>query len=105
MSEIEKETQLLKIDSTEYRQQTAELSLHVLKQAKEVTPFLNRDSAFQFVSNILKSEDEERQMDVAKFLHVVLTDLTNRSQFSDAFKAKLEERRRNRSTISFVSTK
>ncbi len=104
VSEVEKETQLLQTGATRYRQQTATLSLKVLRNVQEVTPFLKRDSAFQFVSNVLKTVDVDRQMDVAKMLHLLLTDLTTRSQLSDEFKAKLEERRRKRKAVSFVLT-
>lgn len=103
--EVEKETQRLQAGATKYRQQIATLSLEVLRNVQEVTPFFKRDSALQFVSNVLKTVDVDRQMDVAKMLHVLLTDLTTRSQLSDEFKTKLEERRRKRKAVSFVLTK
>ena len=80
-------------------------TLQVLQSVQVVAPFLNRESSLHIVSNVLKSFDEDRQADVAKMLHVILTDLTTRNQFTDEFKTKLAERRKNRKTVSLVLTK
>jgi len=105
VAEVAKENQFLQDGATMYRKQTAALSVQVLQSVQEVAPFLTRETSLQVVSDVLKSFDEDRQADVAKMLHVILTDLTTRTQFTDEFKAKLAERRKNRTNISLVLTK
>lgn len=99
-----KEAQLLQ-DATVYRQQTAALSLQVLKTVQDVTPFFSRTDAQKVVSRVLKSADWDRQLDVAKMLHVLLVQMSNQQNYSMEFQRKLAARKRNRGRVSLVLTK
>lgn len=103
--ELLKEVRLLRQEATVYRQQTAELSLKVLETVQDVTPFFNRTSVQQVVSNVLKSTDVDCQLDVAKMLHVLFVQMSNQENYSTAFQKKLAERKRNRGRVSLVLTK
>ncbi len=100
-----KEADVLKEEATVYRQQTAAYSLQVLETVQEVTPFFNRASAMDIVARVLNTMDVDRQVDVAKMLHVLSVDLRNQQQFSADFREKVAERKRNRKRVSFVLTK
>lgn len=102
--ELLREKQLLQ-EATTYRQQTAELALQVLKTVQNTKPFLSRESAEKFVSRALPSADRDRQLDVAKMLHVVWTQKKNHQNYSVEFQRQLAERKKSRGPISFVLTK
>lgn len=103
--ELMKETQLLVQGATAYRQQTAELSLQVLKTVQDVTPFFNRTGVQKVVFDVLKSVDLDRQLDVAKMLHVLFVQMNNQQNYSAEFQKKLAECKRNRGHVSLVLTK
>ena len=99
-----KEAQLLQ-DAIAYRQQTAALYLQVLKTVQDVTPFFSRTDAQKVVSSVLKSADWDRQLDLAKMLHVLFVQMSNQQNYSMAFQQKLAARKRNRGRVSLVLTK
>lgn len=99
-----REAQLLQ-DATTYRQQTAELSLQVLKTVQDTTPFFSRTDAQKVVSNVLKTADVDRQLDVAKMLHVLFVQMSNQQNYSTEFQQKLAARKPNRGRVSLVLTK
>lgn len=103
--ELLKEAQVLSKEATVYRQQTAALSLEVLKTMQDVTPFFSRVAVQKVVSAVLKSADVDRQMDVAKMLHVLFVQMNNQQNYSADFQQKLAERKRNRGRVSLVLTK
>lgn len=102
--ELLREKQSLQ-EATTYRQQTADLALRVLKTVQNTQPFLSRESAENFVSRALPSADRDRQLDVAKMLHVVWTQKKNERSYSVEFQRQLAERKKSRGPISFVLTK
>lgn len=102
--ELLREKQSLKAATT-YRQQTAELSLQVLKTVQDITPFFSRTGAQKVVSAVLKSADKDRQLDVAKMLHVLFVQMNNHQNYSAEFQHKLAARKRNRGRVSLVLTK
>lgn len=102
--ELLREKQSLQ-EATTYRQQTAELAFQVLKKMQNTQPFLSRESAEKFVSRAFPSADRDRQLDVAKMLHVVWTQKKNHQNYSVEFQRQLAERKRSRGPISFVLTK
>ena len=103
--ELLKEAQVLSKEATVYRQQTAALSLEVLKTMQDVTPFFSRVAVQRVVSDVLKSADVDRQLDVAKMLHVLFVQMNNQQNYSEDFQQKLAERKRNRARVSLVLTK
>lgn len=103
--ELLKEAQLLNRDATAYRQKTAELSLKVLETVQDVTPFFSRADVQRVVSAVLKTADVDRQLDVAKMLHVLFVQMNNQQNYSADFQQKLAERKRNRGRVSLVLTK
>lgn len=102
--ELLKEKELLKAATT-YRQQTVELSLQVLKTVQDTTPFFSRTGAQKVVSTVLKSADKDRQLDVAKMLHVLFVQMNNQQNYSTEFQQKLAARKRNRGRVSLVLMK
>lgn len=103
--ELLKEAKFLEQGATAYRQQTAELSLKVLKSVQDITPFFNRSRALDIVSTVLNFSDAERQQDVAKMLHVLFTQMSNQQNRTEEFLQKLAERKRNRGRVSLKLTK
>lgn len=102
--ELLREMQLLKT-ATAYRQETADLSLQVLRTVQDTTPFFSRAGAQKVVSAELKSVDKDRQLDVAKMLHVLLVQMNNQQNYSVEFQQKLATRKYNRGRVSLVLTK
>lgn len=102
--ELLKERQLLHA-STTYRQQTAELALQVVRTAQNTAPFFTRAGAQTAVSKVLPATDNDRQLDVAKMLHVLYIQINNQQQYSIKIQQELDARKRNRGQIVFVSTK
>lgn len=102
LKELTNEVHYMQNGGTSYRKDTAELSLRVAKEVKNVTPFLNRDVAFQTVSEFLPGTDVDRLKDIAKMLNVVLRDLHSKANRSDALKSNFLERTRNRKPFRLV---
>ncbi|AXI00814.1 hypothetical protein DV702_14525 [Sporosarcina sp. PTS2304] len=102
--ELLREKQSLKATTT-YRQQTAELSLQVLKTVQDTAPFFNRTDAQKVVSAVLRSANKHRQLDVAKMLHVLFVQMNNHENYSAEFQHKLAARKRNRGRVSLIFTK
>lgn len=102
LNELTNEFQYMKNGGTSYRKDTVELSLKVAKEVKNVTPFFNRDVAFETVSEFLPGMDVDRLKDIAKMLNVVLRDLHSKANRSDELKSKLLERARNRKPFRLV---
>lgn len=100
--ELEREVSYHSDGGTNYRQETAELSLKVAELVKDVKPFFSPDTALQTVKNFFPKEDLFRLRDVAKMLSVVLNDLLSKATLSDEFKQKLNERRQNRKPLKLV---
>lgn len=103
--ELVKEVQTLSKEATVYRQQTALLTLGVLKTMQDETPLFSRTAIQKIVLDVLKSANRDRQQDVAKMLHVLFVQLNNHQNYSVEFQQKLAERKRNRRQVSLVLTK
>lgn len=104
-NELTKDLELFRNDGTEYRQETAELSLKVLGNVQTLTPFMDRARTFKVVSNELKEADTERKKDVAKMLNVTYVQMNTRQNYSSDFKRKLTQRKRQRGKITLELTK
>lgn len=92
----------MKNEGTSYRQKTAELSLSLAKQVKDVSVFLNRDVVYRLVSDHVPVEDDYRAQDVAKMLNDILLDLNLKATRSDDRRLRLLERKKNRKPFRLV---
>lgn len=102
--EVLKEQQLLQ-DATTYRQQTVELALLVVRNVLNTEPFCTKAGAQVAVSKMLPLVDYDRQLDVAKMLHVLYIQINNQQQYPVEMQQELAVRKRDRGQIMFVSTK
>lgn len=94
-------------DATPYRKRTVQLALEVLDRILDVRVFTSRTLTLTFVVNILKDEDQDRRIDVAKMLYTQRGYLYNELNYSDEFKKLKEESKRNCKdpTITFKKVK
>lgn len=102
--EVLKEQQLLHAATT-YRRQTVELALQVVRKALNVELFCTKAGAQAAVLKMLPTADHDRQLDVAKMLHVLYIQINNQQQYSVKIQQELAARKRYRGQIVFVSTK
>lgn len=79
---------------TEYRQQTAKLSLEIALKVKRVDPFLDPRESKKLVSFYLPDFDNERKEDVSKMLRVtaksMYIEMTSPDEVKDYVKSKLK---------------
>ena len=78
--EVLKEQQLLQAATT-YRQQTVELALQVVRKGQNTVLFCTKAGAQAAVSKMLPSANHDRQLDVAKMLHVLYIQINNQQQY------------------------
>ncbi|MFD0943018.1 hypothetical protein [Savagea faecisuis] len=89
--EVLKEQQLLQTATT-YRQQTVELALQVVRKAQNTVLFCTKAGSQVAVSKMLPSADHDRQLDVAKMLHVLYIQINNQQQYSVEMQQELAAR-------------
>ena len=99
--EVEKEAAQMQ-SATSYRQKTAAMALDFVKKFRTVDLFESRDRAYKTLKTYFKTEDEERLLDVAKFLNVLYRELTKLANLPEQVRAILEEKAKKRKPLSLV---
>ena len=99
LSELEKENAEMQ-SATEYRQTTAKMALDVVKHERKVDLFETREQAYKTLKAYFTKADEERLLDVAKFLNVILNELKKWANLPERVRALLEEKMKNRKPLS-----
>lgn len=99
LAELEKEYEKMQL-ATEYRQTTAKMALEVFKQVRRVELFETRERAYKTLKLYFTTADEERLLDVAKFLNVILTELEKWANLPEPVRALLEDKANNRKPLS-----
>jgi predicted DNA-binding helix-hairpin-helix protein len=94
--------QYLSHGGTNYRKTTAELSLVVAREFKDLTPFLNHRNIKYVVKNHFPNANEERINDVAKMLYVNAKAVVINSQHSDAAKTYVAQKMKDRKLLNLT---
>lgn len=99
LTELEKENAEMKL-ATNYRQKTAEMALDIVKQVRSIDLFETRERAYKTLKQYFTKTDEDRLLDVAKYLNVILTELKKWANLPDHIAALLKEKANNRTPLS-----
>lgn len=84
---------------TSYRIETSKLALEVVKQIKDIEPFLNLDQTIKIILASFNDIDKDRLNDVSKMLYLSANVVKRRMSMSDEMRKAIEERRKNRKTL------
>lgn len=90
-------------ESTNYRRKTADMALELAQNVKSTFVFSTLDNAYNALKSYFNTNDEERLLDVSKFLNVLYAQLNKALNMSDNVRLQLEQRKKSGSKVSFVS--
>lgn len=98
---VEKEAEYMQ-SATDYRRKTANMALDFVKNFHTVDLFESRDRAYKTLKTYFNMEDDERLLDVAKFLNVLYKELEKFATLPEQVRALLAEKAKNRKPLSLV---
>ncbi|MBO1002875.1 hypothetical protein ACFSKI_03595 [Pseudogracilibacillus auburnensis] len=96
VNKLRQEYEYHKNGGTEYRQETARLSLDVAMEVKEVKPFLNPLSSKKLVLKHLPLLDNHRKDDVAKMLRVLAKSMYLENNTTNEVKEYVDRKMKNK---------
>lgn len=80
---------------TDYRKQTAKLSLEIALKTNAIEPFFEQETSENIVDKLYPNLDQERKDDVAKFLRVIANNLLFHASLPSEVKEYVEEKMNN----------
>ncbi|MBQ0139515.1 MAG: hypothetical protein KBT36_09475 [Kurthia sp.] len=89
--------------STNYRRKTADMALELAQNVKSVFVFATLDNAYNALKSYFNTEDEERLVDVSKFLNMLYMHLNKALNMPENVRKQLEQRMKKSCKLSLVS--